>query len=234
MIEIRDLTFCYDSSPVLDGITTTIHDGEWVLLVGKNGSGKTTLLKHCNALLTPTRGTVVVDGTSTTDDPVAARTAVGMVFQSPRDQFVAATVEADLAFGPENLGLPHEEIESRIDASLDAVDLHDKRTARIDSLSTGEQARVAIAGALAMRPSHLVLDEPFAYLDWPTRRSLLGYVRSLHAAGTSIVMATHSVDRVLDPADRILGLSAGTLRIDSDPHAVGSELRDIGVRPPTC
>ncbi|MFB6079331.1 MAG: energy-coupling factor ABC transporter ATP-binding protein, partial [Halarchaeum sp.] len=161
MIETRGLVHRYGDSVALDGVTLDVADGEFVVLAGANGSGKTTLVRHWNGLLTPDTGAVRVNGTPVREDLVGARTAVGMVFQDPRDGFVAATVGEDVAFGPSNLGLSRDEIDARVADALDAVNMANRRDARIDALSGGERARVAIAGALAMRPDHLVLDEPF-------------------------------------------------------------------------
>ena len=158
MIAVDGLTYAFGETTAVDDVSLRIDDGEWVVLAGPNGSGKTTLVRHFNALLEPDSGEVRVNGTAATEAPVDARTSVGMVFQSPRDGFVAATVGADVAFGPENLGLDHDEIDRRVDNALAAVNLDGRRDARIDALSGGEQARVAIAAALAMEPDHLVLD----------------------------------------------------------------------------
>ena len=230
MIEIRDLVHRYDGEAAVDGVTLTVDAGEWVLLAGPNGSGKTTLVRHCNGLLVPDAGTVRVDGVDPTEDPVVARTTVGMVFQSPRDQFVAATVGADVAFGPENLGLDRDEIDRRVADALAAVDLADRRDERIDALSGGEQARVAVAGALAMDPDYLVLDEPFAGLDWAARRSLLAHLDDLHAAETAVVLVTHDVRDVHERADRIVGLEDG--RVEGPPDDALADLAAIDVRVP--
>jgi biotin transport system ATP-binding protein len=234
MIETRGLVSGYDGRPAVDGVSVTIADGEWVLLAGPNGSGKTTLVRHFNALLEPDEGEVLVDGQSAADNPVAARTAVGMVFQTPRDQFVAATVGADVAFGPENLGLDRAAVDRRVEAALDAVNMAGRGDERVDALSGGERARVAIAGALAMEPSHLVLDEPFAGLDWPSRRSVLEHLDGLYAGGTGLVVVTHDVRDLLSRADRVLGLRAGRLVVDADPERARDRLADIGVRVPEC
>ena len=220
--------------PALRGVSLTIDDGEWVLLAGANGSGKTTLVRHFNALLDPDGGSVTVDGVEATDDPLAARTSVGMVFQAAGDQFVAATVGADVAFGPENLGLAHAEIDARVERALGAVNMTGRETDRIDDLSGGERARVAIAGALAMEPAHLVLDEPFAGLDWPARRSVLDHLDDLNAAGTSVVVVTHDVRDLLERADRVLGLHDGALVVDAQPATARERLPGIDVRVPEC
>jgi biotin transport system ATP-binding protein len=234
MIEVRGLTVRRGDAVALDDVDLTIDDGENVLLVGPNGSGKTTLVRQCNALLEPDAGTVAVNGRDAHDDPVAARTSVGMVFQHPRDQFVAATVGADVAFGPENLGLDHSEIDERVDRALAAVDLADERATRIADLSGGEQARVAIAGALAMEPAHLVLDEPLAGLDLSARRSVLDHLEDLSEAGTSVVVVTHDLRDLTDLADRIVVLVDGSIALDGQPAAVLGDLEGYGVRDPRC
>ncbi|MEF8821393.1 MAG: ABC transporter ATP-binding protein [Halovenus sp.] len=232
MITVDNLTHFFDGEPALDGVSLTIEDGEWVLLAGPNGSGKTTLVRHFNALFEPDSGEVTVDGTPAGDDPVAARTSVGMVFQSPRDQFVAATVGADVAFGPENLGLDHDEIDRRVEAALAAVQMAGREDERIDSLSGGEQARVAIAGALAMEPDHLVLDEPFAGLDWPAQRSVLRQLDDRYAEGMSIVVVTHDVRDLLSRADSVVGLRDGSVVFDLPPEQARDRLSEIDVRTP--
>ena len=234
MIAVDGLRYRYDDVTVLDGVTLSVPDGQYCLLVGPNGSGKTTLVRHLNALLTPDAGTVTVDDTDVTDDPVVARTRIGMVFQHPRDQFVAATVGADVAFGPENLGLDRDEIDRRVEAALEAVDLDGAKDRRIDALSGGEQARVAIAGALAMEPNHLVLDEPLAGLDWPARESVLDHLDALAADGTGIIAVTHDLRDLHERADRLVALHEGRVVLDESPSAALDALPDLGVRDPRC
>jgi biotin transport system ATP-binding protein len=217
----------------VDDVSLTVDDGEFLVLAGPNGSGKTTLVRHFNALLDPDSGTVAVNGRPVDEDVVAARTAVGMVFQEPRDGFVAATVGADVAFGPENLGLSREEIDRRVDDALAAVRLQGRGDARIEALSGGERERVAIAGALAMEPDHLVLDEPFTGLDWPARQAVLERLAALHDAGTSVVVVTHDLRDLVSLADRVVVLSEGRVALDARPGDVDPErLVDLGVRPP--
>ena len=231
MIEVRGLVHSYGEERAVDGVSLRIPDGECLLLAGPNGSGKTTLVRHFDALLDPEEGTVLVDGRSVEGEPVRARTRVGMVFQDPRDAFVSATVGADVAFGPENLGLPRDEIDRRVRESLAAVNLGGREGARIDALSGGERARVAIAGALAMEPDHLVLDEPFAGLDWPARQSVLARLRELHADGTGLVVVTHDL-RDLGWADRVVVMRDGRVAADGPPDGVEDRLAGLGVRPP--
>lgn len=240
MIEVRDLTHRYgdgddaggDGSTALRDVSLRIPDGEFLVLAGANGSGKSTLVRHFNGLLTPDEGEVFVDGDPVGDDLVAARSRVGMVFQEPRDCFVAATVTRDVAFGPENLGLPREEIDRRVDRALAAVNLARRGDERIDRLSGGEQERVAVAGALAMKPSHLVLDEPFTGLDETARDSVLAHLRELHRNGTGIVLVTHDLRDVLDHADRLVVLADGEIAVDAPPSDGVDALDDLPVRRP--
>ena len=232
MIRTEGLVHRYGSVTAVDGISVTVDDGTFLAVCGANGSGKTTLVRHFNGLLEPDEGEVFVDGDPVCADLVAARTAVGMVFQNPRDCFVAATVGADVAFGPENLGLAREEIDARVESALSAVGMDGRRDERIDRLSGGETARVAIAGALAMEPDHLVLDEPFTGLDWPARQRVHDRLESLNAAGTSVVVVTHDLGAVADVADRVVVLSDGTVAADGPLGAVRADLEDLDVRPP--
>lgn len=243
MIEIHNLVYRYDTDggssdgeteprPAIDSVSLTIEDGSFVVLAGPNGSGKTTLVRQCNGLFEPDAGAVLVNGRSVSEDMVAARTAVAMTFQDPRNGFVAATVGADVAFGPENLGLSRERIDRRVQEALTAVQMDGYETERIDQLSGGEQARVAIAGALAMEPDHLVLDEPFAGLDEPARQSVLDRLESLHADGTGIIIVTHDLRDLLDPADRLLVMQKGQVALDAPPETALSRLSELGVRAP--
>jgi biotin transport system ATP-binding protein len=232
MIETRDLVHRYGDSVAVDGVSLTVDDGEFVVVAGANGSGKTTLVHHFNGLLEPDAGEVRVNGTPVADDTVGARTSVGMTFQNPRDGFVAATVGADVAFGPENLGLPRAEITERVEEALSAVGLAGRETDRLTELSGGEQQRAAIAGALAMRPGHLVLDEPFTGLDAPARASVLDRLRGLNESGTGVVVVTHDLRDLLDPTDRVIALSAGRVAVDGPPTEALSALPGADVRPP--
>ena len=232
MIETRELVHRYGTTPAVDGVSLSVPDGEFVLLAGANGSGKTTLVRHFNGLLEPDEGEVLVDGVPVSEDLVAARTRVGMVFQQPRDGFVAATVGADVAFGPENLGLRREEIDRRVEESLSAVNMASRREERIDELSGGERERVAIAGALAMDPDHLVLDEPFTGLDAPARESVVSHLRRLKEEGTGVVLVTHDLRDAVDLADRIVALADGEVAVDAPPAEARERLSELGVRVP--
>ena len=230
MIDVRDLTAHRGGTVVLEGLSLRIDDGECLVVAGPNGSGKTTLARHLNGLLEPDSGAVSVDGASVVEHPVAARTSVGTVFQNPRDCFVAATVGADVAFGPENLGLDRGEIDRRVRSALEAVDMTGRREDRIDRLSGGQRARIAIAGALAMEPDHLVLDEPFSGLDDPSRTAILRRLETLSADGTSVIIVTHDLRDLADLADRIVVLSDGTVAFQSE-STEDDRLAAFGVRP---
>ncbi|GGL35107.1 ABC transporter ATP-binding protein [Halarchaeum grantii] len=232
MIETRGLVHRYGDVRVLDEVDLDVADGEFVVLAGANGSGKTTLVRHWNGLLDADDGEVRVNGTRVQADLVAARTAVGMVFQEPRDGFVAATVGEDVAFGPENLGLEREDIDARVRDALAAVNLAGRESERIDELSGGERERVAIAGALAMRPDHLVLDEPFTGLDQPARESVLDRLDALHESGTSVVVVTHDLRDLLARADRLCVLADGDVIVDDTPTRAVERLDGVPVRRP--
>ncbi|QLH77649.1 ABC transporter ATP-binding protein [Halosimplex rubrum] len=234
MIETEGLVHRYSEVAAVDGVSLAIGDGEAVAVVGANGSGKTTLVRHFDALLEPDEGTVRVDGRDVTEEPVYARTRVGMVFQNPRDQFVAGTVGADVAFGPENLGLDRAEIDSRVDDALAAVDMAGRDDERIDRLSGGERARVAIAGALAMDPDHLVLDEPLVGLDRSARESVLARLDELSADGTGLVVVTHDLRDVVELVDRVVGMADGRVALDEPTPAALDRLDEVGVRDPRC
>ncbi|WP_440988229.1 energy-coupling factor ABC transporter ATP-binding protein [Haloarchaeobius baliensis] len=232
MIRVEGLSHSYGDTQVLDDVSTTVDDGAFVLVVGANGSGKTTLVRQCNGLLEPDAGRVVVDGTPVHENLVRARTRVGMVFQHPRDQLVAATIGADVAFGPENLGLDRDEVDARVVDALDAVGMAGREDERVDELSGGEEARVAIAGALAMDPAHLILDEPLAGLDATGRESVRSRLLELHADGTSVVVVTHDLREWFDVADRVVALADGRIVADGPPESVREALAGVAVDVP--
>jgi biotin transport system ATP-binding protein len=232
VLELADVTCRRGGRVVLDGVDLEVPDGQFLVLAGANGAGKTTLVRLWNGLVEPDAGTVRVNGSPVADDLVAARTAVGMVFQDPRDQLVAATVGDDVAFGPENLGCDRAECSRRVETALAAVNMDGREADRVEELSGGERARVAVAGALAMRPDHLVLDEPLAGLDWPARTSLLDRLADLHAEGAGVVVVTHDLRDVAALADRVVVLADGGIAFDAPPGTREEELAALGVRPP--
>jgi energy-coupling factor transport system ATP-binding protein len=227
LIVVKDLEYTYptdEASPAsaLRDINLSIERGEFVALIGANGSGKSTLAHHLNALLTPTAGQVWIDGMLTSDPrhTWVIRQRVGMVFQNPDDQLVAGTVEQDVAFGPENAGLPPHEIRRRVDAALAAVGLAEYRTHPPQMLSGGQKQLTAIAGALAARPDLLVLDEPTAMLDPQARRRLASAIQSLHHENAlTILLITQSMEEAC-LAQRLLVMHGGQLVMDASPAEV--------------
>jgi energy-coupling factor transporter ATPase len=205
----------------LCGIDLTIHQGEYVAIVGANGSGKTTLARHLNALLLPTEGDVWINGRNTRDPSAtrAIRTEVAMVFQSPIDQIVATIVQEDVAFGPENLGVPPEQLPGVVRSALERVGMWQARHRPPHMLSAGQQQRVAIAAALAMNPRCIVFDEATAMLDPAAQQDILHIMDELHRAGLAILTITHAMAEV-PRADRVIVLQNGQIAMDDAPRAI--------------
>ena len=238
----ENLTFRYTTEEgaaptVLDGVSLSIRPGEFVAVLGHNGSGKSTLAKHFNAILLPTAGKVYVDGMDTCNEDhlLDIRRRVGMVFQNPDNQIVASVVEEDVAFGPENLGVPSAEIRERVDEALAAVGMTEYARHAPHLLSGGQKQRVAIAGVLAMRPECIVLDEPTAMLDPVGRREVLDTVRRLNReAGITVVLITHHMDEAAQ-ADRLIVMHDGHIMADGRPEQVFQNvdgLRSLGLEVP--
>ena len=242
IIETRDLRFSYPAAEgvtpvVLDGVDLKIRSGSFVAVLGHNGSGKSTLAKHMNAILLPTGGAVYVDGMDTADDDLLLdiRRTVGMVVQNPDNQIVANVVEEDVAFAPENLGVPPEEIRRRVDDALKTVGMYEFREHAPHLLSGGQKQRVAIAGVLAMAPRCIVLDEPTAMLDPVGRREVMDTIKKLNrTAGVTVVLITHHMDEAAQ-ADRLVVMSKGQVVADSTPKEVFSHveaLKSVGLTVP--
>jgi len=242
MIKTINLRHSYpgpDGSEVvaLEDISLTVAAGEFVAVIGANGSGKSTLAKHFNALLVPTAGECLVDGMSTPfpDNVWPIRQKVGMVFQNPDNQIVAAVVEEDVAFGPENLGMPPAEIAVRVAEALKLVGMSDYRHHGPHLLSGGQKQRIAIAGVLAMRPKCLVLDEPTAMLDPVGRNEVLATVTRLNREeGITVIYITHFMEEAVR-ADRVVVLAAGKVALAGRPAEVFSrvdELKALGLDAP--
>lgn len=224
-VEAHGASFTYDGDAfVLQDVDIRIGRGEFVAILGGNGSGKSTLAKHMNALLTPDEGRVVVLGRDTSDPEVvyAIRSRAGMVFQNPDDQLVASLVENDVAFGPENLGIPAAELRARVDESLEAVGLEGFQKRETTALSGGQKQRVAVAGVLAMRPDIVILDEATSMLDPQGRAALLDLCRALHEAGITIVMITHFMEEAA-LAQRVIVLNGGRVACSGTPDEVLSQ-----------
>ena len=233
MIEIEDLEYTYpDGSAALRGVTLTVADGEFLLLCGSNGSGKTTLLRHMNGLHLPASGRVRVNGLDTRKAGGAVRQIAGMVFQDADSQIVGETVAEDVAFGPENMGLAPEEVAARVNEALGAVGLRELAGKPCHFLSGGEKRRIAIAGALAMRPEILLLDEPFANLDYEGARQVIAHLTALHREGRTLVVVSHDVEKLIAHADRMAVMQKGELKVAGAPGTVVKDLARFGVRPP--
>lgn len=235
VIQINQLCFQYHNEetgediPVLRGIDMTVRKGEFLAVLGHNGSGKSTLAKHLNAILTPTSGRVLVEGIDTSDESrlYDIRQRVGMVFQNPDNQMVANIVEEDVAFAPENLGVPREEIRQRVDMALEAVNMTAFRRHAPHMLSGGQKQRIAIAGVLAMRPDILVLDEPTAMLDPSGRREILETVRELNQKqGMTVVLITHYMDEAVQ-AGRVVVVDHGKIRMQGAPAQVFPQVQKL-------
>lgn len=222
MIECRGVSFSYDgAAPALDGIDLNIEDGEFFCILGGNGSGKSTFAKHLNALLQPDAGTVCVNGMDASDPELVydIRSTAGMVFQNPDDQLVATLVEDDVAFGPENLGVPSAQIAQRVRDVLKAVGLVGFERHETHALSGGQKQRVALAGVLAMEPRVLILDEASSMLDPRGRKGLMKACRALHARGMTIVMITHFMEEAAE-ADRVAVFQAGRVAMLGTPEEI--------------
>lgn len=228
VIEIKNLHFTYtgDDTESLKGVDLEIERGSFVAILGHNGSGKSTLAKHLNAILLPTEGQVLINGIDTTDEDrlLDIRRTVGMVFQNPDNQIVANVVEDDVAFAPENLGVPPEEIRERVDNALKQVDMYEFRMHAPHLLSGGQKQRVAIAGVIAMQPEVIVLDEPTAMLDPKGRREVIDTVTKLcRENGITVVLITHHMSECIN-ADRLIVMSNGNVVADGKPEAVFSQV----------
>jgi len=244
MIETKDLAYTYPASEeggkptaALRGVDLKIEPGSFVVILGHNGSGKSTLAKTFNAVLLPVCGKVYVEGMDTLDEGLllAIRQRVGMVFQNPDNQIVANVVEEDVAFAPENLGVPTEEIRRRVDDALAAVGMSDFVRHAPHLLSGGQKQRVAIAGVIAMEPRCIVLDEATAMLDPVGREEVLSTVHRLNREkGITVVLITHHMNEAED-ADRVIVMDDGKIVMDGAPRQVFThveELRDIGLTVP--
>lgn len=246
IIQINNLTFSYEGedesgsvckSEVLHNLSLEIERGSFVAIVGSNGSGKSTLAKQLNALLLPESGSVIVDGMDTSkEDPINIRRKVGMVFQNPDNQLVSSVVEDDVAFGPENLGVPPEEIRRRVDEALERVSMTEHRKKGPHLLSGGQKQRIAIAGVLAMDPECLVFDESTAMLDPSGRAEIMSIIEDIHKKGTTVILITHFMEEAAR-ADRIIALHKGNVLLDEEPEKIfcgssAEKLADISLELP--
>ena len=234
-IEANSISFSYpaydDVIPplVLDGVSISIEEGEFVAVLGHNGSGKSTLAKHFNAILVPGEGEVYVNGIKTAEESklFEIRQEVGMVFQNPDNQIVATIIEEDVAFALENLGVPPKEIRERVDDALKKVDMYEYRLHAPNQLSGGQKQRIAIAGIVAMRPKCVVLDEPTAMLDPKGRREVMETIKQLNKElGITVVIITHYMDEAA-MCDRVAIVDDGKVIMDSTPREVFAKVDEI-------
>ena len=236
IVEAKNLTFEYirrDEEGNVEGITTAVDNvnidikaGDFVAVLGHNGSGKSTFAKHLNALVMPTEGTVYVDGMDTKDsgNTLSIRQTAGMVFQNPDNQIVGTQQDEEVGFGPENIGVPTEEIWERVEKSLKAVGMYQFRSASPNKLSGGQKQRVAIAGIVAMKPKCIVLDEPTAMLDPLGRKEVLNVLHELNRKeNVTIILITHYMEEVID-ADYVYVMDGGKLVMDGTPRQIFTQV----------
>ena len=239
IVKAKDLTFEYirrDEEGNVEGITTAvdhvnmdIQPGEFIAILGHNGSGKSTFAKHINALLFPTEGTILVDGLDTSDEDnvMDVRQRAGMVFQNPDNQIICTLVEEEVGFGPENIGVPTEEIWERVAASLKAVGMYQYRKASPNKLSGGQKQSVAIAGIVAMKPKCIILDEPTAMLDPHGRADVMRVLHELNRKeGVTVILITHYMEEVID-ADRVFVMDEGKVVMEGTPRQIFSRVEEL-------
>lgn len=239
IIKARDVTFEYiqrDEEGNVEGIITAVDNvsldiqkGDFIAILGHNGSGKSTFAKHINALLTPTEGTVWVDGmdTSNEDNVLGVRQTAGMVFQNPDNQIVCTLVDEEVGFGPENIGVPTKDIWTRVEESLKAVGMYQYRNASPNKLSGGQKQRVAIAGIVAMKPKCIVLDEPTAMLDPLGRQDILKVITGLNKReGVTIILITHYMEEVVH-ADKVFVMDKGKVVMEGKPRDIFSQVERL-------
>ena len=215
--------------PAVKDVNLSVEPGEFIAILGHNGSGKSTLAKHFNALLLPSEGCIVVDGMDTADENHTwdVRSTAGMVFQNPDNQIIASVVQEDVGFGPENIGVPTEEIWERVEKSLKAVGMWQYREHSPNKLSGGQKQRVAIAGVMAMEPKCIILDEPTAMLDPNGRKEVLEAVHALNREkGVTIILITHYMEEVVD-ADYVYVMDQGKVVLEGNPRGIFSQVETL-------
>lgn len=239
LLEFQNVTYSYEEEGpvVLQSVSFGVQKGEFVVILGHNGSGKSTIAKLSNSIYLPTEGKVFVNGmdTSVEENEMKCRKTVGVVFQNPDNQIVASIVEEDVAFGPENLCVPQDELRKRVDEALQSVGMYDYRNHETHKLSGGQKQRVAIAGILAMKPQCIVLDEPTAMLDPKGRREVMKAVRKLNQEeGITVLFITHFMEEAVN-ADRVMVVDDGKILLDGPPAEVFAQselLKKVGLDVP--
>lgn len=239
MIKVRDLAFEYirrnedgdveSINRAIDGVSLDVKKGDFIAIIGANGSGKSTLAKHINAILNPSEGAVWVNGLNTSQEENLweIRRTAGMVFQNPDNQIIATVVEEDVGFGPENLGVPTDEIWQRVERSLEAVGMLEYRAQSPNKLSGGQKQRVAIAGIMAMKPECIVLDEPTAMLDPDGRKEVISTVHWLNQhENITVLLITHHMDEVIN-ADRVFVMENGQIVMQGAPREIFTRIPEL-------
>ena len=239
MIKVKNLTFEYirrdeegnveSINKAIDNVNLEVKKGDFIAILGANGSGKSTLAKHINAILYPTDGGVWVNGMNTAEEKNLwdIRQTAGMVFQNPDNQIIATVVEEDVGFGPENLGIPTQEIWERVEKSLEAVGMLEFRNSSPNKLSGGQKQRVAIAGIMAMKPQCIVLDEPTAMLDPNGRKEVIATVRELNKKeNVTVILITHHMDEVIY-ADKVFVMERGQVKMEGTPREIFTRVDEI-------
>ncbi len=227
MIKLRNVSFSYESQYVLDNVNLSFREGEIVVVLGLNGSGKTSLFKMMNALLLPTLGSVTVDGMNTMEKEKVwkIRRKVGMIFQNPENQIVGTTVEEDVAFGMENIGISREEMSKRIEEVLNFVGLKDMKNVEPFHLSGGQKQLLCVASVLAMKPKYIVMDEPTSMVDPPGRKRILKTMKEMNHTGKTVIFSTHILDEIVI-ANRVVYLRKGRVIYDGNPMDVLNEVKE--------
>lgn len=239
IIDVKNITYDYhkkddqgnetESVRALDDVSLEVKEGEFIAVLGHNGSGKSTFAKHLNALLVPTEGTVYICGmdTSDTSNTLEVRKTAGMVFQNPDNQMVASVVDEEVGFGPENMGVPTDEILKRVDDALNSVGMYAYKDSSPTRLSGGQKQRIAIAGILAMKPKCIVADEPTAMLDPKGRADVLKVLHMLNKEqNVTIILITHNMEEVID-ADRIFVMEGGKVVMNGSPREIFSHVKEL-------
>mgnify|MGYP006292130313 CR=1 FL=1 len=216
----------------IKNVTFALHSGDFAVIAGPNGAGKTVLMKHANGLLEPSKGNVFFKGLPVKPNDISVKQHVGLIFQNPDTQIVCPTVREELAFGPENLGLPRETIEQRIENTARTLELQDLLKKRSSALSGGEKRKITIAGIITMEPEVLILDEPFTGLDYPGIREVLRLLVRIHKQGCTIVVITHEIEKVLAHANRFVIMEGGTIAEDGRPEELIPVVERYGLKNP--
>ncbi len=237
LIEIKNLTHTHYEKLTGDilgikSVSFSINKGEFIIIAGRNGSGKTTLLRHINGLMIPETGEVLVNGDNIQKNIIEIRKRIGMIFQDADSQIVGETVFDEVSFGPENLRWAREHINDKVEHTLKLLDLFKFAYRDPATLSGGEKRRLAIAGVLVMEPDVILLDEPFSNLDYPSAANLLSLITSLNRKGITIIIATHDIEKVIDPATRMIILDKGEIKQDGVPCDLIKITEQYGIREP--